>query len=380
MLRNVVFLILRSPRTILYSMSFSPNYIISLLSLAIFLGTGCQKQQSKSENHDPKAPVPASSLAIKAFKDGYRRASRPEPDWQKVKDSYDKGCRLEYWESCQSLGQLYTSDKLGQPNIKAALTAYEAACKLNDRRSCRMLGKLDEKRFDGGQPPRSRHYFGRACELGDFIGCGRLGYMELTGLGGPKKPDTGLIHLTQSCQKGSAYACNQLGYSYESGQSIDQDFDKARHFYQKSCEQNNWIACSNYAKLISMEKYSSEVDTINGIRMYKKAIELAPSHDERPWQAFLMFTAFQCEGGSRAACFEYGQVLETGRVEHPQPQEIFIIYDRGCNNTRGVPEACLKIAEFLESGFGIDQDKDAAQSLRQRLCDMGIEPACEVGS
>src|SRR5690606_25299030 len=80
----------------------------------------------------------------------------------------------------------------------------------------------------------------KACEAGDAIACGNLGWMHLRGIGYEQNRDGGLELLDDACKAGDGRSCYRIGlHTAEQG-----DEAGASYLWRRGCELGSPDACT----------------------------------------------------------------------------------------------------------------------------------------
>lgn len=87
-----------------------------------------------------------------------------------------------------------------------------------------------------------------ACQQGDIIGCGNLGWMYATGSNGADKNYYNAAkYFTLACDSGHIQSCNNLGVLYDGGFGVRQDKRKAIELFGLACDYGIESGCNNYS-------------------------------------------------------------------------------------------------------------------------------------
>jgi hypothetical protein len=141
-----------------------------------------------------------------------------EGDWQRSKDTFEKGAALHDLASIYNLGKHHFSGAFhnGKPN-------YEMAKK----------------------------WFKMGARLGDAECCYRLGDMYSRGVGTPVNGKVAASWFRRGSERGDPNSQNALGCMLIQGTDVSESFEEARYWLEKSAAQGNEAAIENLMTLLT---------------------------------------------------------------------------------------------------------------------------------
>ena len=161
-------------------------------------------------------------------------------DYAKAKSYYEKGCnKLNYSESCSSLGFLYVYGNGVKVNKPKAMEYFTKSCNLNNGIACTSLGILSYGQKDYN---KARTFFEKACNLNEADGCNNLGTLYAKGEGVKQDYSQAKTIYEKACELNNGSACNDMGVLYYNGQNLY----AAKQYFGKACSLGNQNGCNNY--------------------------------------------------------------------------------------------------------------------------------------
>ena len=224
------------------------------------------------------------------------------------------------------------------------------ACRDGSAAPCLAVGHFYEERAEGlvatmlSNATTAKHYYERACELGNTAGCARFGHMMVVGSYDVMKDDDfsradGMAALDKACTGGELAACNELVEAAEPAQ--------AAVVLAKLCDRGDKPSCD---KLVIA--YVRIGDT-------KSARELI---------------ARLCDAGDEAQCRDLGTALLAGnRLGEPDPARGIALLTKICEH--GTWAACRDLADAYLAGT-LPADPARAGELLAKACDHNDLDAC----
>lgn len=145
-----------------------------------------------------------------------------EGDWQRSKETFEKGAALHDLASIFNLGQHYFSGDFsgGKPNYKMA-----------------------------------KKWYHMGAELGDAVCCHQLSDMYRRGVGIPVNGKKAYAWCRRGAERGEATSQNTLGMRYLYGQDVSQSFEQARYWLGKAAAQGDELAIRNLQCYFSFASY-----------------------------------------------------------------------------------------------------------------------------
>ena len=133
----------------------------------------------------------------------------------------------------------------------------------------------------------------KACDAGDLHACAVLGDMWEKGVGVAQDSRRADALFVKGCKKGDGESCNAHGdVVREKVLAGKLDWDEAFAAFAKACEHGNARGCASAAS-IELDGHG-HLEQADGVALLRKSCELASD-------------------GSASACFDYGEVLHSGK-------------------------------------------------------------------
>jgi TPR repeat protein len=167
---------------------------------------------------------------------------------------YGRACELNYIPACVLLGNHYSVVRPEPPARQDAVRVRDescaevaAACDKKDALACRIEGMcLSDDWHARKSPmdiPKAITALTSACDLGDAIGCARLGWLQAA----ESKDESGLTQAyasyQKSCDLGLAEGCIGVAAYLQHGIGTPADPDKARAIASEWCARGSREAC-----------------------------------------------------------------------------------------------------------------------------------------
>ena len=168
-----------------------------------------------------------------------------DKDFAQAASLWDRGCELGNDIACQNLGVAYAFGHGVARDLREAINLLRETCGRTPG-ACRQLGVLLSRPEHVGHPDHhaARSYFQRACDAGDFDGCGDLAYAYWEGQGAPRDESRAAELDDHACRGGAAVSCRRLGARYhDGGATIARDRQQARAYFHRACQLGDAQGC-----------------------------------------------------------------------------------------------------------------------------------------
>jgi TPR repeat protein len=235
------------------------------------------------------------------------------------------------------------------PGLAAQSPAQaESGCADGSAQSCWIAGVLQERI----NLPRAAAFYQRACEGSYPEACRALGSMLSEGRGVEPNGPRASVLFQQACDLGLARACTDRGILLQFGRGVDQNLSQALALFRRGCDIGDPQACGNAGLM-----YRNGEGAIRGPALARTFLQKA------------------CDGGIGTRCTVLGLLLETGdevvTVDLPRAAQA---YQRACdlNDARG----CARLGGMYQDGRGVREDRNRADALFRRACDIGTDDVC----
>lgn len=282
--------------------------------------------------------------------------------------AYRKGCDGGDAEGCVALGV-----RLAEVDDRLAKDPLTRACQQHPRH-CMFLGGLYIQRGVSRDRTLALSLLTRACEGGETVACHILGTVFLRD---PAKPDACAADLfAGSCERGHAKSCAELGKLFEEGRGVDKDQQRADDLYVRACDGQHAGACSSIFNQLCRAGVAESCNVLGDLA--HESLRPGSGADVRRLRDVMervepLYTR-ACEGGHASACTrEADRHLRKG-----SPVSAAAGFEKSCG--MGNSMGCLRLAEMLKAGHGVDKDETRAATFYSAACDGGYLNAClELG-
>ncbi len=207
-------------------------------------------------------------------------------DYQKAVAYYEEAAKQDDAYSLFSLGLLYETDHLGEPNPEKAVALHLKAAEQGYIHAVKHLadGYMDG-RFENGVPDyaEAAKWYERAAEQGDAYAMAELVKLYLNGMKGENGEilfatdnEKGLhwLLLAQEANQNDSYLLSWLGWFYAGNSSlIDADYPNAVSYYEKAAALNDAYAMFQLALIYETDQLGAP-DIPKAIEWYEKAASL----------------------------------------------------------------------------------------------------------
>lgn len=153
-----------------------------------------------------------------------------------------RACKLGQVSGCHLAGVLGLGDE-AKGQVALAVERLNTACTSGVIESCMTLGNVYGKEDIGPTDlEKSKHFFGRACDLGKADACVFLGKIHLG-----KDRERAHSYYMKACALGTATSCTVAGLDFQEGSGTARDLKKANALFEKSCAQKEPEGCHQLA-------------------------------------------------------------------------------------------------------------------------------------
>lgn len=158
-------------------------------------------------------------------------------------------CEKGMARACAELAHEQENLRTGRA-MERALQHYERACELGHWPSCSRLGALLQTgegvtRDDA----RAAKAYDKACTGGEASACRTLATMHLSGEGVGKSASQAAVLLVRACDLGLAEGCTKAGEMFRDGVGAVPDPDRARELFARGCFGRDKRACDEQRRL-----------------------------------------------------------------------------------------------------------------------------------
>ena len=205
----------------------------------------------------------------------------------------------------------------------------------------------------------ARRAYGRACDLGEGLGCSMLADMQ-TGEDAERSLARAAVAFGLACDVGSPGDCYQLGFLLEAGKGVKRDHAAAVRVHRRA-----------YAGYFDRCRFRDDLD---GCDMAGKVARGEILDDEAmakgAYETTLDTREQRCNGGDLETCKDLGIQFRDGKgVERDEARALELLL-KACEG--GLEDDCNLAASLLKH-----DDLDRAVELYGRACKAGNPFACD---
>lgn len=351
----------------MFTKGFWKWVLVGGLVSSTFLGAKAQsiKELEKDcQSGNPNACAKLRYIYVEAGDTQKNRPKRADTETQYIKE-LEKACRKGDAKSCMELGDMYAEGKGVPQDYTKAITLYRKACaigSIKNRQKVRRKSKeapkytykyqspavdtkrqlermvpVEEKKPESVQivvipspvdntssttlqhSMNTKELYEKACEMGDNMGCYKLGEMYYHGREAQQNYEKASEYYQKACRMGNSIACYRIGEMYYYGQVQNDDpHAMSEFFYQRACLMGNDVACYklgdiNYYSIQnlqkSMEYYQKACDFGNARGCYRVGmVQAEVINRESSYIKAIEFYQRACDLGNANACNDLGAI------------------------------------------------------------------------
>ncbi|MDC0670743.1 hypothetical protein [Nannocystis radixulma] len=180
--------------------------------------------------------------------------SRSNRDLHLASNFFGRACELNYIPACVLLGDHYSVVRPEPPARQDAVKVRDAscveaaaACDKKDALACRIQGMcLSDEWFARKTPvdvPKAIQALNSACELGDAIGCARLGWVRAADSKDEASLPDAFAAYQKACDRELAEGCVAVAGYLQHGVGTAADPERARALTSEWCTRGSTAAC-----------------------------------------------------------------------------------------------------------------------------------------
>jgi TPR repeat protein len=198
-------------------------------------GIGILKDSSKAVSFYTKSCEYGNAKGCYTLGEFYQNGNYVDQSMKKAFALFSKSCQLDHAPGCFRLAKVYAEGIDGTYDDKV-MKYYRKACKNKMAEACVELGVIYEK-SDKYEYRESVEMYQKGCDMGDFIGCRKLGNMYRKGKGVDKNSDIAKNLFARGCDNNDGPSCFLLGYMHENDLRLPTVLqkEKAYYMYQQAC-------------------------------------------------------------------------------------------------------------------------------------------------
>jgi TPR repeat protein len=254
--------------------------------------------------------------------------------------------------------------------------------------------------------PEAMALVDEGCRQGDVLACGEQGRRLEFGIGLPAEPEAAFQIYQALCGRGVPRGCVAAGNMHLKGTAPGDDPDAAWPLFERGCAAPDADACGALAELAlrlgrmedaaATAQQACELGASASCALASELASLPPRPPDdactsateaclasvgwrvmngRPDERLAARAMLQglCDGGSTAACLDWGTALSLGFGEPEDPAGAAAIYERVCPSD---PRGCHNLGVLARDGRGQPKDLTKAQGLFRGACERGVGDAC----
>ena len=234
---------------------------------------------------------------------------------------------------------------------------------------------------------KAKEFFEKAADKGNETALFNLGCMYDTGTGVTRDYAKAAELYQKAADRGNPFAMGNLGTFYKIGRGVPQNAAKAAELYQQASDRNNAVATCNLASLYEKGNGVPQ-DNAKAFALYKKAESMGKCDylalcncyinglgTERNFDLALQYAigAYEKDGVSKEqTCKNLIIIANHAKANDPGYNRV-PIYTKAIE--LGSVDAMLALARMYETGDGVAQDLDKAESCYKDAARAGNKEA-----
>lgn len=236
---------------------------------------------------------------------------------------------------------------------------------------------------------KAKEFFEKAADKGNETALFNLGCMYDTGMGVTQNYAKAAELYQKAADRGNPFAMGNLGTFYKIGRGVPQNAAKAAELYQQASDRNNAVATCNLASLYEKGNGVPQ-DNAKAFALYKKAESMGKCDHlslcncyinglgtERNFDLALQYAigAYEKDGVSKEqTCKNLIIIANHAKANDPGYNRV-PIYTKAIE--LGSVDAMLALARMYETGDGVAQDLDKAESCYKDAARAGNKEAVD---
>lgn len=327
------------------------------------------------------------------FEQGWLGDKAPE----KANDWYARGCEMDDSRGCYFQGMNLVNGIGTAVDVAKGSQLYQRACDLGEGDACDRLGKLyADGKVPGRDATQALALYKKGCDEGRVASCNSQGVLyENGGAGITADPMQAALCFRKACDGKSGSGCENLADLYYDGRGVGRDAEKAREYYSEGCDHDSARACGMAVKVgmashpnPSNGELEDDLDLLDracsghdgeGCEMLGELLDAGKGSaiKKEPKVALVHFTE-ACMYGVGDGCTRIAAAFEAGVLVARNVPRAVDLYREGCVKSSG--RACARLSAFASTGTGgMDRNADAARTLADRACRLGVKTSCRPG-
>lgn len=361
----------------------------SLLGDCYRYGAGVEKNPETAFENYLSAAAAGSFSAMANLADCYRTGFGTSVDVEKCKIWAEGAANEGYAPAMIVLGKLYKENESVR-NYEKARYWLERANEQSHPEAPGLLGNLYDNGF--GVPAdaaKAAEYFKQGAEKNDAYALFYLGYFYQSGRGVAKDYAKAVEMYQRASELGNSGAMGNLGVLYSTGNGVPKDFAKAAELFQKASDKGNELATANLASLYE-EGNGVPKDYDRAFKLYKKAeamgnccyVPLCNCYlnghgTDRNYDLALQYAigAYEKDGVSKEQTGKNLIIIANNAKANEPGYNRVPIYTKAIE--LGSVDAMLALARMYETGDGVAQDLDKAESCYKDAARAGNKEAAD---
>lgn len=350
-------------------------------------GKGAEKNPEAAFENYFKAASDGNISAMADLANCYRTGFGTAVDVEKCKIWAEAAANEGYAPAMIVLGKLYKGNEAVR-NYEKARYWLERANEQSHPKAPGLLGNLYDNGF--GVPEdaaKAAEYFKQGAEKNDAYALFYLGYFYQSGRGVAKDYAKAVEMYQRASELGNSDAMGNLGALYSTGNGVPKDFAKAAELFQKASDKGNELATANLASLYEKGNGVPQ-DYDRAFKLYKKAeamgnccyVPLCNCYlnghgTERNFDLALQYAigAYEKDGVSKEQTGKNLIIIANNAKANDPGYNRVPIYTKAIE--LGSVDAMLALARMYETGDGVAQDLDKAESCYKDAARAGNKEA-----
>lgn len=178
---------------------------------------------------------------------------------------YEQACNGGSVGDCTNLASAFHLGQGVAKDLVRAQKLYSEGCEARDAAACTGMGILSEELGTSQGDKTAAGFFRRACDEGDALGCGNLGFMLRSGRGVAADPAAARKHYRTACDAQKWEHCVNLGILLVNAEGGPQAIPEAVNLLESGCNNGKAAGCATLADMHDQNKRPEKAKELRGL-------------------------------------------------------------------------------------------------------------------
>lgn len=238
---------------------------------------------------------------------------------------------------------------------QAKYKRFFSACSTGDGEACNRIATSYEKGDSDANIPidlaKARHFYQRACDLKQRLGCVWAAELYEREINGKQFLEKAWAAYKKACEMGEGTGCDKLAAMTIGNAGVKPGTFDLRMFFSKLCGGKVAAGCFHLG-VAHMEGHHGGIDLQKAFTLFNKGCSLKDA----------------------SSCLNTAAFLYSGKLGRKDHKRARVFYRKGCE-LRSYP-ACRELGAMLFNGLGGDKNDKEAAKLLSRACRAGDKRSC----